>query len=82
MITYDQWNKAIISYFFEDCEPGQIVFLQINAEILSEIAELSNFDVANRDESLKETVRDKVVVSGAVNFRSVNPALWKDYSEE
>ena len=82
MITYEQWNKAIISYLFKDCEPGQIVFLQTNAEILSEIAELSNFDVANADESLKETVRDKVVVSGTVNFWSVNPALWKDYSEE
>ena len=82
MITYDQWNKAIISYFFEDCEPNQIVFLQTNAEMLSEIAELSDFDVADATVSLKDAVRDKIVVSGAVNFWSVNPALWKDYSEE
>ena len=85
MVTYDQWNKAIISYFFEDCEPGRIVFLQTNDKILREIAEaeLSDFNVADAAaESLKEAVRDKVVVSGAVNFWSVSPILWKDYSEE
>ena len=85
MVTYDQWNKAIISYFFEDCESGEIVFLQTDANTLLEIAEKSKFSAANADEaadSLTEAVRDKVVVSGAVNFWSVNPALWKDYSEE
>ena len=82
MVTYEQWNKAIISYFFGECEPGQIVFLQTNTETLSEIAELSDFNVADAAESLKVAVRHKAVVYGAVNFWAVNPTLWKDYSEE
>ena len=53
MITYEQWNKAIISYFFEDCEPGQIVFLQTNVETLDEIAELSDFNVSDAADRLK-----------------------------
>ena len=36
MVTYEQWNQAIISHFFEDCNPDQIVFLQTNAETLSD----------------------------------------------
>ncbi len=82
MVTYEQWNKAIISYFFEDCEPNQIVFLQTNAEMLSEIAELSDFDVADATESLKMAVRHEVVRSDAVNFQGIKPTLWKDYSKE
>ena len=86
MITYEQWNRAIIAFFFEDCEPGQIVFLQTNTdEILSEIAELSDFDVADAAESLKEAVRKKVVHSGSINLWAVNPPktnLWEDYSEK
>ena len=82
MITYEQWNKAIISYFFENCEPGQIVFLQTNAETLGEIAELSNFNVVDAAESLIMAVRRKAVVSDKVNFRAVNPTVWKDYSKE
>lgn len=85
MVTYEQWNKAIISYFFEDCESGEIVFLQTDANTLLEIAEKSKFSAANADEaadSLTEAVRDKVVVSGALNLWSVNPALWKGYSKK
>ena len=82
MVTYEQWNKAIISYFFEDCEPDQIVFLQTNAEILSEIAELSDFSVVDAADSLKMVVRHKTVRSDAVNFSVMKPTLWKDYSKE
>ena len=82
MITYEQWNKAIISYFFEDCEPGEIVFLQTNAEELYEIAEFSAFNVSDAADSLKMAVRHKVVRSDAVDFRAVKPILWKDYSKE
>ena len=83
MITYEQWNKAIISYFLEEWEPGQIVFLQTNAEALSEIAELSGFDVVDAADSLKEAVRDKVVHYGAINFRTVSPTgtLWENHSD-
>ena len=82
MVTYEQWNKAIISYFFEDCEPDQIVFLQTNAEILSEIAELSDFNVVDAADSLKMAVQHKAVRSDAVNFWVMKPTLWKDYSKE
>ena len=84
MVTYEQWNKAIISYFFEDCEPGEIVFLQTNAEALEDIAELSAFNVPDAADSLKMAVRHKVVRSDgdAVNFRAVKPILWKDYTKE
>ena len=74
MITYDQWNKAIISYFFEDCEPSQIVFLQTNAETLDEIAENSNLNVSDAAESLKEAVRNKVVLYDSANLWSINPS--------
>ena len=83
MITYDQWNKAIISYFFEDCEPGQIVFLQTNKETLEEIAK--NFNVADAIESLKEVVRNRVIPHNSVNLWRVHPSaasLWSDCSEE
>ena len=84
MITYEQWNKAIISYFFEDCELGQVVFLQTTAETLSEIAdaELSDFNVSDAADSLKMAVRRKVVRGDTVNFRAIKPTLWKDYSKE
>lgn len=82
MVTYEQWNKAIISYFFEECEPGQIVFLQTNAETLSEIAELSDFNVPDAVESLKVAVSSKVVVYGAVNLWTVNPYAGRTYSAE
>ncbi len=84
MITYEQWNKAIISYFFEENESGQIVFLQTNAEVLSEIAELFDFDIADAVASFKESVRNKVVASKTVNLWTVNPnsILSEDHSEK
>ena len=83
MVTYDQWNKAIISYFFEDCEPGQIVFLQTNKETLEEIAK--DFNVADAIESLKEVVRNRVIPHNLVNLWRVHPSaasLWNHCSEE
>ena len=88
MITYDQWNKAIIFYFFEECEPGEIVFLQTDANTLLEIAEKSKFSVADADEaadSLTEAVRTKVVYSNSVILSKINPTqtnLWRDSTEE
>ena len=82
MITYEQWNKAIISYFFEDCEPGEIVFLETNAETLSEIAEISNFNISDAPESLKMAVREKAISYKTVLLSKVSPIPWKDYSEE
>lgn len=81
MITYNQWNKAIISYFFQDSEPGQIAFLQINAETLGEIAERFNFNVADAAESLKEAVKNKVVRGNRAVLGTVDPDLWNNYSE-
>ena len=85
MIMYEQWNKAIISYFLEEWEPGQIVFLQTNAEMLSEIAERSDFNVVDAAESLTEVVRDEMVRYGSINFSTVSPTsadLWGNGSEE
>ena len=75
---YEQWNRAIISYFFQECEPGEIVFLQTNAEKLSEIAELSNFKLANAVISLKVAVRNKVVTDDRVNLQRINPTNLRD----
>ena len=89
MITYDQWNKAIISSLFEECEPGEIVFLQTDANTLLEIAEKSKFGVADADEaadSLTEAVRNKMVLYDSVDLWAVNPStvnlLWNDCPEE
>ena len=60
-MNYEQWNRAIISYFFEDCNPGEIVFLQTDDESLSEIAELSNFSTGSPADSLKQAVRDRFI---------------------
>lgn len=76
MVTYEQWNKAIISYFFEDCEPGQIVFLQTDAETLVEIAKQSNFNLTNTNDvidSLTGAVRDKVIYNNSVDLWTINP---------
>ncbi len=76
MITYEQWNKAIISYFFEDHEdPDEIVFLQTNAETLSEIADtkLSDLDIVDAAASLTEVVREKVVFNDSVDFWLIDP---------
>ena len=74
MITYEQWNKAIISYFFEEHDdPDQIVFLQTDAVTLSEIAELSDFNVGDAAESLKEAVKNKVVFYDLVILSKINP---------
>ena len=76
-MRYEQWNQAIISYFFEECEPGEIVFLQTNAETLSEIANLYDFNVEDAAESLKVAVRNKVVAGDRVNLKQIYPAdLW------
>lgn len=66
MPTYDEWNKAIISYFFENCEPGEIVFLHTTPETLPEIAEHAGFDVVDPQKSLIDTVRKKVVLKNKV----------------
>ena len=66
MPTYDEWNKAIISYFFENCEPGEIVFLHTTPETLPEIAEHASFDVVDAEKSLIDTVRKKVVLKNKV----------------
>ncbi len=75
MITYEQWNKAIISYFFENCEPGEIVFLHTTPETLPEIAEQAGFDVDDAEESLKEAVRNKVICSDKVYLNQIDPNL-------
>ena len=73
-MNYEQWNQAIISYFFEECEPGEIAFLQANDETLSEIAELSDFDVPDAAESLITVVKNEVVKAGdRVNFWNIEP---------
>ena len=67
-MNYERWNKAIISYFFEDCEPGEIVFLQTNDETLDEIA---SQDAA---ESLITAVRNEVVkVGDRINLWNIDP---------
>ena len=88
MVTYEQWNKAIISYFFEDHEdPGEIVFLQTNAETLSEIADakLSNLNIVDAAASLTEVVKKKVVFGDSVKLSPINPPipgnLWAEFSE-
>ncbi len=79
MPTYDEWNKAIISYFFENCEPGEIVFLHTTPETLPEIAEHAGFDVDDAEESLKKAVRKKVVPKNVTStdeiwLRRISPA--------
>ncbi len=86
MVTYERWNQAIISHFFEDCEPGEIVFLQTNAETLTDIAKQFDFNVESAEESLKEAVRLKVVTDNRVNLLPINPpdldTLWADLAAE
>ena len=60
-MNYEQWNQAIISYVFEECNPGEVVFLQTDDETLSEIADRSNFSIENPADSLKQAVRDKFI---------------------
>ena len=67
-MDYERWNQAIISYFFEECEPGEIVFLQTNDETLGEI---TSQDAA---ESLITAVRNEVVKAGdRINLWSIDP---------
>ena len=71
---YERWNQAIISYFFEECEPGEIAFLQANDETLAEIAAPFNFSAQDAAESLIKAVRNEVVKIGdRVNLWSINP---------
>ena len=73
-MDYERWNQAIISYFFEECEPGEIAFLQANDETLSEIAELSNFNVPDAAESLITVVKNEVVKTGdRINLWRIDP---------
>ena len=79
MVTYEQWNKAIISYIFEDREPGEKVFLHTTSDTLPEIAEQAGFDVADAVEGLIETVRNSVVrkivvPTDEIWLRSISPA--------
>lgn len=73
-MNYEQWNQAIISYFFKECEPGEIVFLQTNDEVLAEIAAPFNFSAQAATESLIKAVRNEVVkVGDRVNLWSIDP---------
>lgn len=63
-MNYEQWNQAIISYFFEERSPGEIVFLQTDDESLSEIAERFSFTTENPADSLKQAVRDTFIWDG------------------
>ena len=88
MVTYEQWNKAIISHFFEESELGEIVFFQTDANTLLEIAEKFKFDVADADEaadSLTKAVRKKIVRHNSVSLCTVNPPisgdLWAEFSK-
>ncbi len=73
MVTYEQWNKAIISYFFDNREPSEIVFLHTTPDTLSEIAKHAGFDVDDAEESLKETVRKKVAPCNMVRLSEISP---------
>ncbi len=73
MVTYEQWNKAILSYFFEECEPNQIVFLETNEETLADIAAFANFNIPDAAESLKRAVKDKVVFGHQVRLLPIRP---------
>ena len=81
---YEEWNQAIISYFFEDREPGEIVFLQTDDKTLSEIAELSDCNVQDASESLTLAVRGEVVQAGRrVNLWSINPTnSWANFQKK
>ncbi len=73
MISYEQWNKAIIKHIFENCEPDEIVFLNTTRETLDTIAEQEGFNV-DAVESLMEAVKDKVVISNEwVCLRQIYP---------
>ncbi len=79
MITYKEWNKALISYFFEKREPGEIVFLHTTSETLPDIVKHAGFDVADAEESLKETVRKQVILNRIIPtdeiwLRRISPA--------
>ena len=83
MVTYEQWNKAIISYFFENSEQGGIVFLHTTPETLLEIAEQEGFNVDDAEESLKEAVRKKVLFANKVELYKIRPIdLQKDQPEK
>ena len=77
MVTYDQWNKAIISHFFEDHDDlDQIVFLQTDANTLFDIATKSTFNVADADtaaDSLARAVQDKMVCDDSALLSTVTP---------
>lgn len=87
MVTYEQWNRAIIKHIFEACDPGETVFLNTTSETLSEIAEQEGFNVDDAVESLKEAVRKKVVVENIIPphkvwlFR-VDPRHFINYTPE
>ena len=83
MVTYEQWNKAIISYFFENSEQGGIVFLHTTPETLLEIAEQEGFNVDDAEESLKEAVRKKVLFANKVELYKIRPIdLQEDQPEK
>lgn len=79
MINYEQWNKAIISYFFEDREPDEKVFLHVTSDTLPEIAEYVGLEVEDAKESLVKTVRKKVIIktlfpTDEIWLRNISPA--------
>ena len=78
-MNYEQWNQAIISYFFEECNPGEIVFLQTDDETLSEIAQLSDFNIVNPADSLKQAVRHQFICDGnqVDLWNSVPKNFWR-----
>ena len=73
MVTYEQWNKAIISYIFEDRKHGEVVFLNTTPETLREIKEQEGFNVEDAVESLKEAVRKNVLFTNKVELYKIRP---------
>lgn len=79
MVTYEQWNKAIIKHIFANSEPGEIVFLNTTPETLPGIAEQEGFNIEDAEESLKEAVRKKVAPYKLIRLSKITP---KNFSDE
>ena len=82
MVTYEQWNKAIIKHIFEKCDPGEVVFLNTTSDTLREIKEQEGFNVDDAVESLKGAVRKKVVLYNMVRLSEISPNKLSEESLE
>lgn len=76
--TYDQWNDAIASYFYNESQAGKPVYLQLDDDTLSEIAQNIGIPKEHRRVAFVAAVRHRARLNDEPFFRFFSLKIWEN----